>query len=349
MTYGAYGSRKDLWEDSNYTNIKSDMNADVDPVPKNHLTCCEKCFQLLWCDLCRPVACAKSCVDTVGNPAKKSTGRCTYHLWPQPKNVHFPCRSSMYKNHIQPKTCIPFSQSLQLTSRGLHVQSFCNTWMIVDDLLMSGCSWMPNVGEVRSNLMPSSCTNTSGRYSIDHWFKDWHLKVTEKNNMASKRWKRYTSLKDLDFTMINLPFLRETELLSPKSQVTYHQQSQLWAWVACMCYDLRWWHKTCGVQFPSASEVDCNAYLLKKYLRKASNLTHFSRLPATATQPSFVSAPACPCRPTRCGQHLRWWPSTQAKQATNRKGHRSTCLSRDFSQIGWNPTMGKNQIILGNN
>ena len=59
--------------------------------------------------------------------------------------------------------------------------------MIVDDLLMSNCSWMPNVGEVRSNLMPSSCTNTSGRYSIDNWFKDWHLKVTEKKQHGIKK------------------------------------------------------------------------------------------------------------------------------------------------------------------
>ena len=89
-------------------------------------------------------------------------------------------------------------------------------------------------------------------------------------------------------------------------------------------------------------------FLLRKHLRRHRIWAfHISRLPATSTQPSFVSAPACPCRPTRCGQHLRWWPSTQAKRATNRKGqHRSPCLSRDFSQIGWNPTMGKNQIIL---
>lgn len=89
--------------------------------------------------------------------------------------------------------------------------------------------------------------------------------------------------------MINLPFLRETHLLASKSQVsqvTYHQQSQLGAWVACMCYDLQWQVEMVGwiVSFSCRSRMQCLFLLRKSPLPPLPNLHSCQRRLAPAAR-----------------------------------------------------------------
>lgn len=138
MTYGTYGSRQDLWEHSNYTNVKSDFMWMLTLCSKkNAWHAVRRCeFRApstfgMWSD-CRPVACAKSCVDTVGNPAEKSTGRCTYHLWPHQK-IFISHAAVACISHIQLKTCIRFqSKSSTYHIKVSMFKSSSNTLMIFD-------------------------------------------------------------------------------------------------------------------------------------------------------------------------------------------------------------------------
>ena len=159
MTYGTYGSRQDLWEDSKYTNVKSDFMWMLTLCSKKkRLTCCEK----MWSMMQTGCLCKKLRGHRISESSRK------VHREVYLPSVTSPiliwtfshAGNSKYISHIQLKTCICFSQSLQLTKS----KSPCSKVLLTHWWsLMSNCSWMPNVGEVRSNLMPSSCTNTSGR------------------------------------------------------------------------------------------------------------------------------------------------------------------------------------------
>lgn len=195
---------------------------------------------VMWSD-CRPVACAKSCVDTVGNPAEKSTERCTYHLWPHQK-IFISHAGVACISHIQLKTCIRFqSKSSTYHIKVSMFKSSSNTLMIFDVKLQLDAQCRRS--EIEFDAVFLYQYLRSLRHSL--LVQGLASKVTQKQGI--KKVENATqSLKDLDFTMINLPFLRETDLLSSKSQVsqvTYHEQSQLGPMsVACMCYDLQW-HK----------------------------------------------------------------------------------------------------------
>ena len=169
MTYGTYGSRKGLWKNSNYTNVKSDFMW--------MLTLCKKTPDMLWEDVrsafnfCDVIYADRLPVQKVAwtqlGIQQKSPQGGVPTICDLTKRSSFSHATVACRSHKATSNQKPAYVSVKVLNLQIKVSMFkvllTHSWS-----LMSNCSWMPNVGEVRSNLMPSSCTNTSGRYGIHY-------------------------------------------------------------------------------------------------------------------------------------------------------------------------------------